>query len=92
MLQFLALNGWQVDPNPPKMIGGLVVELAAGTLNSNGAAARLAPRPDVHKGPIEILRRHRASRAVPSRRARLGAGGREMKGVLAANQPESACR
>jgi predicted DNA-binding protein len=40
MLQFLALNGWQVDPNPPKMIGGLVVELAAGTLTAT------ALRPD----------------------------------------------
>lgn len=44
MLQFLALNGWQVDPDPPNTLGALVVELAAGSLDSNGVAARLAPR------------------------------------------------
>ena len=44
MLQFLTLNGWRVDPDPPRTLGTLVVELAAGTLDRNGAAARLAPR------------------------------------------------
>jgi prophage maintenance system killer protein len=44
MLQFLALNGWEVDPDPPEAIGILVAELAADTIDTNGAAAWLAPR------------------------------------------------
>jgi hypothetical protein len=41
-LQFLALNGWDVDPDP--QIAGLVAGLAAGTLDTAAAAAWLAPR------------------------------------------------
>ena len=41
-LQFLALNGWDVDPDP--QIAGLVAGLAAGTLDTPAAAAWLAPR------------------------------------------------
>ena len=40
-LQFLALNGWDVEPDP--QIAGLVAGLAAGTLDPPAAAARLAP-------------------------------------------------
>jgi prophage maintenance system killer protein len=41
-LQFLALNGWDVDPDP--RLAGLVAGLAAGTLDTPAAAAWLAPR------------------------------------------------
>jgi prophage maintenance system killer protein len=41
-LQFLALNDWDVDPDP--QLAGLVAELAAGTLDTPAAAAWLAPR------------------------------------------------
>jgi prophage maintenance system killer protein len=41
-LQFLALNGWDVDPDP--QLAGLVAALAAGTLDTPAAAAWLAPR------------------------------------------------
>jgi len=43
-LQFLALNGWEVDPEPPRQIAALVAGLAAGTLDAQAAAAWLAPR------------------------------------------------
>ena len=43
-LQFLALNGWDVDPDPPRQVAALVAGLAAGTLDTPAAAAWLAPR------------------------------------------------
>jgi prophage maintenance system killer protein len=44
MLQFLALNGWDVEPDPPESVGTVVAELAAGTLDTKDVAAWLAPR------------------------------------------------
>ncbi len=44
MLQFLALNGWDVDPDPPEPVGTVVAELAAGTLDPNDVVDWLAPR------------------------------------------------
>jgi prophage maintenance system killer protein len=44
MLQFLALNGWAVDPDPPEAIGAMVAELSAGALDTNDVVAWLAPR------------------------------------------------
>jgi prophage maintenance system killer protein len=41
-LQFLALNGWDVDPDP--RLAGLVAGLAGGALDTPAAAAWLAPR------------------------------------------------
>ena len=41
-LQFLALNGWDTDPDP--QIVALVTGLAAGTLDTQAAAAWLEPR------------------------------------------------
>jgi prophage maintenance system killer protein len=41
-LQFLALNGWDVDPDP--QLAGLVAGLAAGTLDTAAAAAWLSSR------------------------------------------------
>jgi prophage maintenance system killer protein len=43
-LQFLALNGWQADLDPPEAATAVVVELAAGTLGPAGLADWLAPR------------------------------------------------
>jgi prophage maintenance system killer protein len=44
MLQFLALNGWDVDPDPPGPVKTVVAELAAGTLDTKVAADWLATR------------------------------------------------
>jgi prophage maintenance system killer protein len=41
-VQFLALNGWDTDPDP--QIAALVTGLAAGTLDTQAAAAWLEPR------------------------------------------------
>jgi prophage maintenance system killer protein len=44
MLQFLALNGLEMDPDPPGAVTALVAGLAVGTLDVKTAAERLAPR------------------------------------------------
>ncbi len=44
-LQFLALNGWEVDPDPPGTTRTVVAELSAGTLGTDGVVDWLAPRP-----------------------------------------------
>jgi prophage maintenance system killer protein len=44
MLQFLALNGWEVDPDPPEALRTVVAELAAGTLDAGDVATWLAPQ------------------------------------------------
>jgi ClpA/ClpB-like protein len=44
MLQFLALNGWEVDPGSPRQARNVVAGLAAGTLGTKDAADWLAPR------------------------------------------------
>jgi prophage maintenance system killer protein len=44
MLQFLALNGWQVDLDPPKATKAMVAELGAGTLDAGDVTDWLAPR------------------------------------------------
>ena len=43
-LQFLALNGWDVDPDPPAAVAAVVAELAAGALDVRQVADWLAPR------------------------------------------------
>jgi hypothetical protein len=43
-LQFLALNGWQADLDPPEAAKTVVAELAADTLEPVGLADWLAPR------------------------------------------------
>jgi Clp amino terminal domain, pathogenicity island component len=43
-LQFLALNGWDVDPDPPGAVATVVAELAAGLLDVRQVADWLAPR------------------------------------------------
>jgi hypothetical protein len=44
MLQFLALNGWEMDPGPPGPIAAVIAELAAGMLDVRNVADWLAPR------------------------------------------------
>jgi prophage maintenance system killer protein len=44
MLQFLAINGWDMDPDPPGPIAAMVAGLAAGTAGTEDAAALLGPR------------------------------------------------
>ena len=44
MLQFLAINGWDMDPDPPGPVAAMVAGLAAGTAGTRDAAALLAPR------------------------------------------------
>ena len=44
MLQFLAINGWDMDPDPPGPVATMVAALAAGTTGTRDAAALLAPR------------------------------------------------
>jgi hypothetical protein len=44
MLQFLGLNGWELDPDPRGPVASVVAELAAGTLDARNVADWLAPR------------------------------------------------
>jgi prophage maintenance system killer protein len=44
MLQFLALNGWDVDPQPSAPVATVVADLAAGALDAREVADWLAPR------------------------------------------------
>ena len=44
MLQFLALNGWEMDPGPPEPVAAVVADIAAGRLDTPAVAAWLAPR------------------------------------------------
>jgi len=44
MLQFLALNGWELAPDPPGAVAAVVAELTAGTLDARNAADWLTPR------------------------------------------------
>jgi hypothetical protein len=44
MLQFLALNGWEVDLEPPEAVRTVVAELEAGTLGPRDVTHWLAPR------------------------------------------------
>src|SRR5262249_8624820 len=44
MLQFLALNGWDMDPDPPEAVAGVVADLEAGARDVRQVADWLAPR------------------------------------------------
>ena len=44
MLQFLALNGWEMDPGPPEQVAAVVTDVAAGALDATALAGWLAPR------------------------------------------------
>jgi len=43
MLQFLALNGQDMDPDPPGPVAAMVTQLAAGTLDIKDAGSRTPP-------------------------------------------------
>jgi hypothetical protein len=43
-LQFLGLNGWDLEPEPPGPVAAVVAELAVGTLDVRNVADWLAPR------------------------------------------------
>jgi len=65
-LQFLSLNGWRADLNPPATAAVVVEALASGRLTPGDAAAWLAPRLSRarHAGRVPRARRvPRASRA-----------------------------
>jgi prophage maintenance system killer protein len=44
MLQFLALNGWDMNPEPAQDVAAMVTRLSAGTLDAKDVADWLAPR------------------------------------------------
>jgi hypothetical protein len=44
MLQFLAVNGWAMDPDPAGPVAAMVTEVAAGALGVMNVAACLTPR------------------------------------------------
>ena len=44
MLQFLAVNGWDMDPDPPGPVAAMVAEIAAGELDVMNVAACLTPQ------------------------------------------------
>jgi hypothetical protein len=44
MLQFLAVNGWAMDPDPPELVAAMVTEIADGALDIMNVAAWLASR------------------------------------------------
>ena len=44
MLQFLALNGWEMEPGPPEPVAAVVADVAAGRLDAPAVAGWLAPR------------------------------------------------
>ena len=75
-LQFLSLNGWRADLNPPSTAAVVVEALASGRLTPGDAAAWLAPR-------LSRARRagqaHRSGQAHRARRAP-GAGARSGRG------------
>lgn len=63
MLQFLALNGQELDPEPPERVATLVADLAAGAVDVKTVADQLAPRLHPARGKKEA--------AMPGRPVRL---------------------
>ncbi len=54
-LQFLAVNGWRADLDPPEATGAVLAALAAGEMTADGLVAWLRPRlsPHAAAGPPE---------------------------------------
>ena len=69
-LQFLSLNGWRADLNPPATAAVVVEALASGRLTPGDAAAWLAPRltpaPPRRAGPERGAGRGGAARRGPA--------------------------
>ena len=79
-LQFLSLNGWQADLDPPAAAAMVVRALAAGRLSPDSAAAwlsnRLSPSPSLR--PLRMpraARKHAGSSKTVSVVAAISAGG-----------------
>ena len=65
MLQFLALNGWQMDPDPPGPVAAVVAGIAAGSADATAVAGWLAPRLRPG-GPAAARGRETAMRGRPA--------------------------
>jgi hypothetical protein len=76
MLQFLALNGWDLEPDPPELIADLVAGLAAGTREvwqvADSLAPRLRPRDTAGAAGSEAQKRGGSARLLAARIARTG--------------------
>jgi hypothetical protein len=82
-LQFLSLNGWQADLDPPATAAVVVEALAAGQLSPHNAAAWLSPRLS-HSLVTRPRRAHPAARArVPRGRLLVSTGIAIAAGALA---------
>jgi hypothetical protein len=88
-LQFLSLNGWRADLNPPATAAVVVEALASGQLTPGDAAAWLAPRLSRARHARRMPRARRAPGARRAPRARRPASvrvpvGRAVAGALLA--------
>jgi prophage maintenance system killer protein len=74
MVQFLAINGWRADLDPPEAIQSVINGLAGGTLTAADAAAWLSPRmlPFPRREPR--TRERPMPRLLPGRGKRPGPG------------------
>jgi len=72
MLQFLALNGWEVDLDPPDATRSVVADLAAGVLGAGDLTDWLAPRLRLHDRDTTCVKEAPMRRwlPVPKRRTR----------------------
>lgn len=55
VLQFLALNGAELDPDPPEAVAALVADIADGALGTADVAQWLAPRLLPVVGPVKTV-------------------------------------
>jgi hypothetical protein len=62
MLQFLALNGWYLDPDPPGPIASLVADIAAGGLGIPDIADWLVPRLRSREAGVKRVKRVKVAR------------------------------
>jgi hypothetical protein len=79
MLQFLALNGWELDPGPPAATAEQVERLAAGTIRAGELRDWLAPR-------LRCANHEATAKEAPMRRwlpvRKRRAGARRSKGMF----------
>ncbi|MGH6656938.1 MAG: hypothetical protein ACRDVE_17245, partial [Actinocrinis sp.] len=70
-LQFLALNGWRADLDPPATAAVVVEALASGRLSADNAAAwlspRLSPRRTTETAAVRVPRRGPQPGSAPAR-------------------------
>lgn len=65
MLQFLALNGWDMGPAPPGRVASVVTELADGTRDTSSVANWLAPRLRPNGPGVTLVKETSMRRAKP---------------------------